>query len=142
MVYIEKIGNNQKIIWIFIMRKYLFMLWNESFSLLCKNLMVKYIRAGNFWHSSIKTEHTSRNKNVLNNPVIACSFYGEEGIFMRRNSMRSYWLSNDSWYTIKNRQFELTPSAPPEAKRSFVEWNKREKINIHNIMRILRAKFL
>ena len=61
---------------------------------------------------------------------------------MRRNSIRSYWLSNDSWYTIKNGQFELTPSTPPEAKRSFAEWNRREKINIRNIMRTLWAKFL
>ena len=42
---------------------------------------------------------------------------------MTRSSTRSYWLSNDSWYTVKNGKFVLTSVAPPEAKRSFAEWN-------------------
>ena len=59
---------------------------------------------------------------------------------MTRSSTRSYWLSNDSWYTVKNGKFVLTSVAPPEAKRSFAEWNKPRKITLRRLLRTIRAK--
>ena len=59
---------------------------------------------------------------------------------MTRSSTRSYWLSNDSWYTVKNGKFVLTSVAPPEAKRSFAEWNKPRKITLRRLLRTIRTK--
>ena len=36
---------------------------------------------------------------------------------MTRSSTRLYWLTNDSWYTVRNGKFVLTSDAPPEAKK-------------------------
>lgn len=59
---------------------------------------------------------------------------------MTRNSTRSYWMTNEKWYTIVNGDFELTPIAPPEARRSFAEWKKPRKMTLKRALRILRAK--
>ena len=61
-------------------------------------------------------------------------------MFITRSSTRSYWLSNDSWYTVENGKFVLTSDAPPEAKRSFAEWNKPRKITLRHLLRTIRAK--
>lgn len=59
---------------------------------------------------------------------------------MTRNSTRSYWMTNEKWYTIVNGDFELTSIAPPEARRSFAEWKKPRKMTLKRALRILRAK--
>lgn len=59
---------------------------------------------------------------------------------MTRSSTRSYWLSNDSWYTVKNGKFVLTSVAPPKAKRSFAEWNKPRKMTLRRLLRTIRVK--
>lgn len=46
---------------------------------------------------------------------------------MKRNSTRSYWMDDKSWYRIVDGKPELTPEAPPEAQRSFAEWNSKPK---------------
>ena len=58
---------------------------------------------------------------------------------MTRNSTRSYWLSNDKWYTLVDGKFVLTPAAPPEARRSFAEWHKPRKMSLRRRLRRLRA---
>ena len=61
---------------------------------------------------------------------------------MTRNSTRSYWLSNDLWYRInENGKFELTPLAPPEARRSFAEWHKPRKMSLRRRLRRIRTLF-
>lgn len=60
---------------------------------------------------------------------------------MKRNSTRSYWLSNDSWYTIVDGKFELTPEAPPEAQKSFAEWNTEPKLTWRGPLRKIRTFF-
>lgn len=60
---------------------------------------------------------------------------------MTRNSTRSYWLSNDTWYKIVDGKFELTEEAPPEAKRSFAEWHKPRKLGFRRVLRKIRTLF-
>lgn len=60
---------------------------------------------------------------------------------MQRNSTRSYWLTNDNWYRIVDGKFELTPEAPPEARRSFAEWHKPRKMMWSRIKLKIRALF-
>ncbi len=61
---------------------------------------------------------------------------------MTRNSIRSYWLSNDTWYKINEKgEFELTPLAPPEARRSFAEWHKPRKMTFRRLLRRFRTLF-
>ena len=59
---------------------------------------------------------------------------------MTRNSTRSYWLTNENWYRIVDGKFQLTPDAPPAAKRSFNEWNKPPKMTFKKFFRIIRSK--
>ena len=61
---------------------------------------------------------------------------------MTRNSMRSYWLSNDNWYKIVDGKFVLTPEAPSEARRSFAEWHKPRKVSLRRRLRRIRAFFI
>lgn len=61
---------------------------------------------------------------------------------MTRNSTRSYWMNDKSWYVInKDGKPELTPSAPPEARRSFAEWHKPRKMTFRRILRRIRTLF-
>lgn len=60
---------------------------------------------------------------------------------MTRNSTRSLWMENKSWYKIVNGKPELTPEAPPEAKRSFAEWNKPRKMSFRRLLRRVRTLF-
>ena len=60
---------------------------------------------------------------------------------MIRNSTRSYWMSNKSWYKIVDGKPQLTPLAPKAAQRSFAEWNtKPQKKLLSKYLRVLRAK--
>ena len=60
---------------------------------------------------------------------------------MTRNSTRSYWMSNKSWYKIVDGKPQLTSLAPPTAKRSFAEWNKKPRKKLFSkYVRVLRAK--
>ena len=60
---------------------------------------------------------------------------------MTRNSTRSYWMTNDDWYKIVDGMFELTPQAPPEARRSFAEWHRPRKMTFRRWMRRIRTFF-
>ena len=61
---------------------------------------------------------------------------------MTRNSTRSYWMSDKSWYKVVNGKPELTPLAPPEARKSFAEWKTNPpKKSLSKYIRFLRAKF-
>lgn len=60
---------------------------------------------------------------------------------MTRNSTRSYWLTNDDWYVIVDGKFELTPQAPPEARRSFAEWKRPRKMTFRRMLRKIRTLF-
>lgn len=60
---------------------------------------------------------------------------------MTRNSTRSYWMTNDDWYTIVDGKFELTPQAPPEARRSFAEWQLPRKMTVRRLLRKIRTFF-
>ena len=60
---------------------------------------------------------------------------------MTRNSTRSYWMSDKSWYEIVDGKPQLTSLAPPAAQRSFAEWNmKPRKKTASKYLRVLRAK--
>lgn len=60
---------------------------------------------------------------------------------MTRSNTRSYWMTNEEWYTIVDGEFELTSMAPPEARRSFAEWKKPRKMTFRRFLRELRARF-
>lgn len=60
---------------------------------------------------------------------------------MTRNSTRSYWMSDKSWYRIVDGKAELTPQAPPEARRSFAEWHRPRKMTFRRLMRRIRTFF-
>ncbi len=60
---------------------------------------------------------------------------------MTRNSTRAHWLTNEKWYKIVDGKFQLTPEAPPEAKRSFAEWNRPKKMTLKRMLRTIRAFF-
>ncbi|MBO5097440.1 MAG: hypothetical protein J6B96_03925 [Agathobacter sp.] len=60
---------------------------------------------------------------------------------MQRNSMRSYWMANKDWYKIVDGKFELTPEAPPVARRSFAEWHKPRKMTFRRLLLKIRALF-
>lgn len=60
---------------------------------------------------------------------------------MQRDSMRSYWMSNKEWYVIVDGKPELTPEAPPEARRSFAEWHKPRKMTWSRLKLKIRALF-
>lgn len=61
---------------------------------------------------------------------------------MTRNSTRSYWMNDKSWYTIdENGEPMLTPLAPPEARRSFAEWHKPRKMTFRRLLRRFRTLF-
>ena len=74
-------------------------------------------------------------QNHLQNTVRAAK---KDGI---KEEVIQHWLSNDSWYTVKNGKFVLTSVAPPEAKRSFAEWSQPRKITLRRLLRTIRAKF-
>lgn len=59
---------------------------------------------------------------------------------MKRNSTRSYWMSNEQWYRIVDGKFELKPEAPEEARRSFAEWNRPEHMTGKRLLRMIRSK--
>ena len=60
---------------------------------------------------------------------------------MTRNSTRSYWMEDKSWYVIVDGEPQLTPLAPPEAQRSFAEWNKPRKMSLRRLLRKIRTFF-
>ena len=60
---------------------------------------------------------------------------------MTRSSMRTYWMSNESWYKIVDGKAVLTPEAPPEARRSFAEWHKPRKMTFRRFLRRVRTLF-
>lgn len=60
---------------------------------------------------------------------------------MTRNSTRSYWMENKSWYKIVDGKPVLTEEAPPEARRSFEEWHKPRKMTFRRILRRIRTLF-
>lgn len=60
---------------------------------------------------------------------------------MKRNSTRSYWMEDESWYKVVDGKPELTPLAPPEARRSFKEWNKPPKMTMYKLLHKIRAWF-
>ncbi|MBQ6843325.1 MAG: hypothetical protein IJO60_01670 [Agathobacter sp.] len=60
---------------------------------------------------------------------------------MTRNSTRSYWMENKDWYRVVDGKPELTSVAPPEARRSFAEWNKPRKFNFKRLIRKIRTLF-
>lgn len=60
---------------------------------------------------------------------------------MTRDMFRIYWMTNKDWYTIVNGEFELTPEAPPEARRSFAEWHKPRKMTFRRLLRRFRTLF-
>lgn len=55
--------------------------------------------------------------------------------------MRSYWMANKDWYKIVDGKFELTPEAPPVARRSFAEWHKPRKMTFRRLLLKIRALF-
>lgn len=59
---------------------------------------------------------------------------------MTRDMTRIYWMTNEDWYKVVDGKFELTPAAPPEARRSFAEWHKPRKMTFRRALRILRSK--
>ena len=59
---------------------------------------------------------------------------------MTRDMTRIYWMTNKTRYTIVDGKFELTPEAPPEARRSFAEWHKPRKLSLKRVLMILRSK--
>ena len=60
---------------------------------------------------------------------------------MKRNSTRSYWLTNDNWFRFVNGKYELTEEAPPAAQRSFAEWHREPKVSWRKKLRRIRAMF-
>ena len=60
---------------------------------------------------------------------------------MTRDMTRIYWMTNKAWYTTVNGKFELTPEAPPEARRSFAAWNKPRKMTIRRLLKKIRTLF-
>ena len=60
---------------------------------------------------------------------------------MTRDMKRIFWMTNKEWYTCKNGKFELTPQAPPEAQRSFAEWQRPHKKTFRGILRDIRSLF-
>ena len=130
-------------------------LCHYSMAKLCENPDVSYFVYGHI-HSKkdemldlVKTYKNTLNASACINNYTPGSInelirnnmaFQRRRIFMTRSSTRLYWLSNDSWYTVRNGKFVLTSVAPPEAKRSFAEWNKPRKITLRRLLRTIRAK--
>lgn len=59
---------------------------------------------------------------------------------MTRNSTRVYWMTNKSWYKLVDGEFQLTPEAPAQARRSFAEWKTPRKIPMRVRLKYIRTK--
>ena len=72
---------------------------------------------------------------------------GDKNKFMKILEVCQQYLQNSISVAKKdgikeevNGKFVLTSDAPPEAKRSFAEWNKPRKITLRHLLRTIRAK--
>lgn len=59
---------------------------------------------------------------------------------MTRNSTRVYWMTNKNWYKLVDGEFQLTPAAPPRARKSFAEWKTPGKIPGRMRLKYIRTK--
>lgn len=60
---------------------------------------------------------------------------------MKRWSRRTYWMTNETWYSITNGAFRLTSLAPEEAIESFKLWKSNERVPFRRKLLRFRAKY-
>lgn len=90
------------------------------------------------WINALVLKTSEPFGSVGSNPTLVVKRKGVD--IDLRKTLRTYWMSDENWYTIKNDKFVLTPLAPPKAIQSFKQWNKPQKLTLRKLFRIIKAK--
>lgn len=61
---------------------------------------------------------------------------------MKRNSTRIFWMTNKNWYKIVDGEFQLTPEAPAQARRSFAEYKTPRKVPLKLRLKYIRSQII
>lgn len=61
---------------------------------------------------------------------------------MTKNSTRTYWMTNEKWYQMVDGEFQLTPDAPEQARKSFAEWKRPYRSTFKTKLKYIKTKII